>query len=146
MRKSILTIVLCSIILMAGSIPTIAAEVQPSEIVESIESVAPHMMHITRAECTLTISTTGNASVVCKVKGTQGNVTRTVITANLQQYQNGQWITVKTFSKDSASYINTMDESYQVSKGYTYRVVANVRAYTSSSSEGRTVVSQEVTY
>ena len=50
MRKSILTIVLCSIILMAGSIPTIAAEVQPSEIVESIESVAPHMMHITRAE------------------------------------------------------------------------------------------------
>lgn len=146
MRKSILTIVLCSIIFMAGSIPSVAAEVQPSEIVESIELVSPHMTYITRAECALTVSTTGNASVVCKVKGTQGNVIRTVITANLQQYQNGQWITIKTYTKGSNSYDVTLNNSCQVSKGYTYRVVANVRAYTSSSSEGRTVVSQEVRY
>lgn len=146
MKKSMVMMAICSAMLMAGCVPAMASEVQWNETVESMEMVSPRMTYISRANTSLTISATGNASVVCMVKGTQDNVTRTAITAHLQRYQNGQWITVKTFSVNSNSYMTRMDESYQVSKGYTYRVSASVQAYTSSSSEGRTVVSSEVTY
>lgn len=146
MKKNILKILLCSFILVAGIEPTKGAVVQPEEIAESMESVVPCMTYITQIRNTLSISNSGNAQLVCNVAGVYGSVTRIVITANLQQYQNGQWITIETYAKDSNSYDVTLNNSCQVSKGYTYRVVANVQAYTSSASEGRTVVSREVRY
>lgn len=88
----------------------------------------------------------GGACCYEKASGASGIATRVTITAKLQQYVNGTWVTVNTFTLDENSYAGTLSESCHVSKGYTYRVSATVCVRAGLSGETQQVTSREVKY
>ena len=109
------------------------------------ENVAvPYMLYIADASSKLSI-TSGTSNVQSWLSGTS-SVTKVSITAKLQQYKNGSWTTIKTFSKSKDSTSVTLSDTYPVTKGYTYRVQSTVTAYCGGASETRTVTSNEVKY
>ena len=141
MKLQAIMLCICGILFFNGGIPVSAAEVDACTY-----DVIPRMMYIDAASANLAISSNGIATVKSAVYGISGITTNVAISARIERYQNGRWVTVRTFDKDSSLFYLLLSEQCQVSNGYTYRVVANVQAYTSSASEGRTVVSREVRY
>lgn len=105
----------------------------------------PYMLYIKSAGGMLDVSSGGSANIEVYVKGTS-SVTKVSITAKLQQYKNGSWSTIKTFTKSKDSTSVTLSDTYPVTKGYTYRVQSTVTAYCGGASETRTVTSNEVKY
>lgn len=146
MKKRIVSFALCCCMLCAGSIHAFAAE--PSVSVPSTVkfSISPYMEYIVQAKCNLYIDSNGIATVKSSVYGYQGTTTRVKISAKLQQYKSGRWITIKTFTADSDSHRTSLSETYNVTKGYSYRVQATIKAYSGSSVETRTVTSSKATY
>lgn len=146
MKKRIVSLVLCCLILCAGSVQVFAAE--PNVYAPSAVSfpISPYMDYIIQANGTLYINSKGVATVDCDVYGYQGTTTRVEISANLQQYTSGSWVTIKTFTANSDSHRTSLSETYSVSKGYNYRVQANIKAYSGSSVETRSVTSSEASY
>lgn len=68
------------------------------------------------------------------------------ITANLQQYKDGRWATIKIFTESANSHRTSLYETTTISKGYTYRVLAQVKAYSGSSVETRNLTGSEASY
>lgn len=146
MRKRIISLVLCCVMLCVVSIQAFAADsnvIVPSAIQYSI---SPYMDYIAQANGTLYINSNGVAAVDCDVNGYQGTTTRIEISANLQQYKSGRWVTIKTFTAASNSHRTNLSETHSVTKGYSYRVQATIKAYSGSSVESRTVTSSESNY
>lgn len=108
--------------------------------------ISPKMTYIAKASSNVTITSSGQAQVECYVAGHSSIVTRVKIKADLQQYKNDKWTSVKTWSTSKNKYRVTLAKSIQVSKGYSYRVVATVTAYKNSDSETKTVTSSEAKY
>lgn len=104
------------------------------------------MNYISRTSCFLYINSNGKATTECSVYGYQGSTTRVSITANLQQYKNGRWITIKTFTQNSNSHRGSLSETISISKGYSYRVSAQVKAYSGSSVETRNLTSKQTRF
>lgn len=107
--------------------------------------IKPQMTYILKAGCNLTITADGQAQVESSIVGYIG-VTGVEIKAELQQYKNGVWSSINSWTKSSNNYRLNLAESTQVSKGYSYRVVATVTAYSGNDSETRSIVSDEDTY
>lgn len=55
-------------------------------------------------------------------------------------------VTLETFTDEKDSWYMSLNDTYKVSKGYTYRVKAYVYAYSDSSSEMKIATSNEVKY
>lgn len=141
MKLRMMMLCLCGTLIFTGGVPVLAAETSMEDY-----GIMPAMTYIDHASADLSISSSGKATVKSTIFGVDGATKRVTISAKLERYENGRWITIQTFSKSSTTFYAVLTENYQVSKGYTYRVSASVRAYTSSSSEGQTVVSSKVTY
>ncbi len=103
---------------------------EPDEILPNGE-ISPQMLYITNADSNIQISSSSRATVEAYVIGYSNTVTKTKVEADLQQLKNGRWTSIKTWSVSKNSYKATLVESIQVSKGYSYRVVATVTAYIS---------------
>lgn len=146
MRKQIISLTLCCIIFLAGGTQISAAE--PNTSVPNVMNfaISPLMEYIAQASGSIYINANGVATVDCDVYGYQGITTRVEIDANLQQYKNSRWVTIKTFTVESNSHRTSLSNTYSVSKGYSYRVQANIKAYSGSSVETRTVTSSEAKY
>lgn len=146
MKKYILSLVLCCFMLCTGSVQAFA--IAPSAKTPSIESIAisPLMDYIVQADGSIYIDSNGVATVKSSVYGYQGTTTRVEISAKLQQYKGGQWVTLKTFTTESNTHRTSLSSTYSVTKGYTYRVQATIRAYSGSSIETQTVTSSEANY
>ena len=146
MRKQILSFALCCLMLIACGIQAWAAEIDttPSSIATFV--IAPRMDYIAQAKGSLYIDSNGVATVKCSVYGYDNLATRVEISANLQQYKSGRWVTLKTFTAESDSHSTNLTETYNVSKGYSYRVQATIKAYSGSKSETQTVTSSEATH
>lgn len=142
MRKRIIALVLCGLMVFAGSIPSFAAVITRDEPIV----ISPQMENISQAVAGLSVDNLGNAKVSSYVSGFCGITTRVKISAKLQKYVNGSWETLETFTGEKDSWCMSLIDSYKVSKGYTYRVQATVYAYSDSSSEVKTVTSNEVKY
>lgn len=140
MRKRIVALVLCGLMVFVGSTPSIAADVTTNDPIV----VSPQMENINRSTADLFIDTAGNATIKSSVQGFSGITNRVKISAKLQKYVDGSWKTIETFTAENDSYSVSLKESYKVSKGYTYRVRSTVYAYSDSSSEIKTVTSSEV--
>ena len=94
----------------------------------------------------LYIDSSGKATTDCSVYGYQGITTKVSITANLQQYKDGRWATIKTYTESANSHRVSLYETTTVLKGYAYRVTAEVKAYSGSSVETRSLTSSEASY
>lgn len=107
--------------------------------------VRPMMTHIASASCGIDIKSNGNATVDSYVLG-YPYVTNVSITAYLQQYKNGSWVTIAIYTATDNSYYVSLNEITTVEKGYKYRTRALVRAYDGSTIEAREIYSPEATY
>ncbi|MDU6855721.1 MAG: hypothetical protein E6370_15010 [Clostridiales bacterium] len=108
--------------------------------------IVPYMDYINDATVGLKITSDGEAQVRSSIVGYSSSVDKIKIEATLQQYKNGKWTDIKTWSKSYSSYKGNLGETYQVSKGYSYRVVSKFTAYSGSKMETQTVTGSEVKY
>lgn len=146
MRKRIVSLALCYLMLCGGSVQTFATEPNVFVPPTVYSEISPYMDYIAQASGSLYIDSNGVATVKSSVYGYQGTTTRVEISANLQQYKSGRWITLKNFTTESNSHRTSLSDTHSVSKGYSYRVQATIKAYSGSAVETRTVTSSEANY
>lgn len=146
MKRNLISVLMCCFVVLSF------AQVQALEIADNISTydtdnsyVSPYMDYISHANSNIYISN-GKATISCSVYGYQGITTRVKIDAKLQQYKNGKWVSIDTFSNENNSYRVSINETSSITKGYKYRVQATVKAYNGSSVETRTVTSSEAKY
>ena len=146
MKRNLISVLMCGFVVLSF------AQVQALEIADSMSicdidnnCISPYMDYISHANSNIYISN-GKATISCSVYGYQGITTRVKIDAKLQQYKNGKWVSIDTFSKESNSYRVSINETSSITKGYKYRVQATIKAYSGSAVETRTVTSSEAKY
>lgn len=84
MRKRIVSLALCCLMLCTGGVQAFAAEASAMASSAVQYSISPYMDYIVQANGTLYINSNGTATVDCDVYGYQGTTTRVEINANLQ--------------------------------------------------------------
>lgn len=107
-------------------------------------AIAPYMLYIRDSSANLSISGT-TATVDCDLYGNPASATKTKIIAELQVKSGSNWIPVKIWTESADNYRMSIEESYTVTKGNTYRVKASVTVWEGSLSETQTVYSGEKT-
>lgn len=135
----------CIVILFSSIGHAHAISMGSGEILRNGE-ISPQMLYIANANANIQISSRGSATVEAYVIGYSNTVTKTKVEADLQQLKSGRWTSIRTWSVSKNSYKVTLVESIQVSKGYSYRVVATVTAYSGRDSETQVITSDEVSY
>jgi len=84
--------------------------------------IRPNFTYIWIFQTGFDISSTGKASV--NVYLTAQNVDSVKVEASLQQYKNGAWTTIKSWSNTETGTNAGLAGTYYVAKGYSYRVVS----------------------
>lgn len=140
-RKRIFTLVLMICALFSFSVNGLANTTEQDFI-----GISPRLSYISSTDTSLSISTSGNASGMAKINGYQGVTTKVETYLYLQQYKNGSWQTVESWSQTDNNYRGTLQGTCSVSKGYNYRVKASYYAYSGSSYENIVDYSGEVSY
>ena len=146
MIKKMILLMLCLCFLSSSSTKVFAEQINKEQALGQESIIRPYMDYIARASCFLYIDSSGKATTDCSVYGYQGTTTKVSITANLQQYKDGRWVTIKTFTNSVNSHRASLYETATISKGYTYRVSAEVKAYSGSNVETRSLTSSEASY
>lgn len=145
MKKKVISLLIC-ILMIAVHIPNVfAAEVTPNALPGG-NVITPQWNYITRINPSLTVDDSGIATVYCSVTGKMGTTTRVEITAELQRYVSGRWVTIRTFTAVSNSHRVTLSETYSLTEGYSYRVQATVTAYSGTAAESDVVTSGVLVY
>ena len=145
-KRNLMSIFVCGAVMLSIGQANALEPVKDVAIYNSNNSsISPCMDYISRANSNIYISD-GKATISCSVYGYQGITTRVKIDAKLQQYKNGKWVSIDTFSNENNSYRVSINETSSITKGYKYRVQATVKAYSGSSVETRTVTSSEAKY
>ena len=101
------------------------------------------LQYISQSSCTLSISG-GSATASSYVKGFNGTTTQCSITLKLQKKVLFWWFTVETWEKTAQSYQTSLTATCTVTSGQTYRAVADITAWSGSSSESTTRTSATV--
>ncbi|MGL4345181.1 MAG: hypothetical protein ACRCTE_08295 [Cellulosilyticaceae bacterium] len=142
LKKSIL-VALVGVVSLSG-----VSSIYANNVVNTNQSsiVVPYMDYINDATVGLKITSSGEAQVTSSIVGYSSSVDKVKIEATLQQCKNGQWTDLKKWSKSYNSYKGNLGEIYQVSKGYSYRIVTKFTAYSGSKTETQTVTGSEVMY
>ncbi|MGI5999366.1 MAG: hypothetical protein ACOX89_11990 [Lutispora sp.] len=144
--KKLITVILCTALLLCSSGIAYADAGHNDHPHQGKIIITPQMFYINKANSNLSITATGQAQVKCYIEGYSGTVTKVSIEAELQQYKNGDWVVINSWYQSSSSYKLTLSKLMTVPKGYSYRVVADVTAYSGSDSETKTVISSKVYY
>ena len=144
--KKIILLVICLCLMSSISMEVFADQINKDQVLEQESIISPYMDYIARASCFLYIDSNGKATTDCFVYGYQGITTKVSITANLQQYKGGRWVTVKTYIESVNSHRASLYETTTTSKGYTYRVTAEIKAYSGLNVETRNLTNSEASY
>lgn len=147
-KSKLVKIGLSTVILLQISMPAFAAEhvLMPIEPIGNIPIIVPYMKYTARASTNLIIDSRGNATVTASIDGYKGITDKVSISAELQQYKNGRWTKVTSFSDSDNSHRIRIYETAKVSKGYKYRVVTKVTAIHNGDKETKTITSSEQKY
>ena len=130
MRKSIVTLALAICVLLSFSTSAFASTESETPPV----GITPFWSYTSSTVETLSISASGTATGTAKLTGYQGTTTKVITYLYLERYANGSWSTVQSWSQTDDSYRATLQGTYNVSKGYKYRVKASYYAYSGNSS------------
>lgn len=128
MLKKIVCIVLCIVLICAMTTTSLAS----SSIANS--DVSTRMTHIMNYNCNLSINSSGYSTSSADVQCYTG-IDKVRITIYLQQYSNGSWTTIKSWSQDYTGTSGQMIRTQYVTSGYWYRVQAKMYAF-----QGSTIV------
>lgn len=147
-KKKLIKIGLSTVILLQVAMPTFAVGhvLTPTEPIGNIPIIVPYMKYTARASTNLIIDSKGNATVTASIDGYKGITNKVSINAELQQYKNGSWTKVTSFSDSDNSHRIRIYETTKVSKGYKYRVVTMVTAIHNGDKETKTIISSEQEY
>ncbi len=142
MRKKIITLI-TAILIANLFVVTATAEMgglQGNKII-----VSPMYTYISYAEALLSVNSSGKTKSEVYVTG-NSEVTSIKASIFLQQYKNGSWVTIKIWNESVNSDVLNFVDTYDVSKGYEYRVKATVTAYSGQKYENTTLMSSSVRY
>lgn len=89
--------------------------------------IQPCFTYISLFQNAMDISSDGKASI--SVYLTAQNVDSVRVDANLQQFKNGSWTTIKNWTNTSIGTNSGLNGTYYVAKGYQYRLVSNGYVY-----------------
>jgi hypothetical protein len=132
MKTQKLKWMLCLLVLsFAFTVPTFADGNEPSlsKSNGNYVIVSPFFTNITLFQNVFDISTDGKASI--SVYLTARNVDSVKVDASLQQFKNGNWLTIKSWTNTSAGTYAGVSGTYYVAKGYQYRLVSSGYVYKS---------------
>lgn len=107
------------------------------------DAISVRYQYIQSARCILSIND-DTASIGSNVKGTYGSTTRCEIELKLQKKVLFWWSTVETWDKTALSYQTSLNVTYSVESGKTYRAVAVFSVWNGSNSETATITSASV--
>ena len=108
---------------------TIAAVLSCAAAVE----IAPRWTYVTEVRGTITISSSGTATVSAFGSAWTKNVDNVKLITSLQQNKNGKWETLHSWTVDSNSRTSSLtDSTWPVSHGYSYRLYVSLDAYQGS--------------
>lgn len=141
-KKKFIFFALSILLVFSASMPAALAAEETSAKQESLVSI--QYVYINQANTSLTISTSGTATVYGYVQRTPSGKS-IQLTSTLQRYSNGSWSNVKSWSKSSTSSSATISETYPVTNG-TYRVEIYYYVAGDGGYESGTIYSKTVTY
>ncbi len=118
----------------------------PTKPIGNTPIIVPYMNYIARASANLIIDSKGKATISASIDGYKGVTDKVSINAELQQYKNGRWTKVTSFSDSDNSHRIRIYETTEVAKGYKYRVVTKVTAIHNGDKESKTIISSEQRY
>lgn len=145
MKKKVISLLIC-ILMIAVHTPNVIAAEATTYALPGGNVITPQWNYISKINPSLTVDDSGIATVYCSVTGKMGTTTRVEITAELQRYVSGRWVTVKTYTAESDSYRLTLSKTCSLTAGYNYRVQVTVTAYSGSAVESDVVTSGMVAY
>lgn len=137
--------IICLTLILNCCMATQAAYIPKNHHSED-SSITPYWNNIVKIGNKLTISSTGLAELTCYITCRPENTSKVKIQANLQQFRNGQWCTIKTFVTERNSKNVVLNENYHVSKGYDYRISAIFTAYSGVQTERTNSISNIYSY
>lgn len=143
--KRLFALLLCFSLLLSAVPAAFAAGAKPLALPTEPE-ITPLWEQISSARAVLSVNESGRATVYCSAQGTASSTTKVKIEAKLQRSWGLFWITEETFTVEKDSHIASINESYTVESGHTYRIKATVTVYNGTDSESATVKSNEVEY
>lgn len=129
------------VVMFAINVPTFADGHEPSvcKLNSNYEIVTPFFTNITLFQNVFDISTDGKATISAYL--TARNVDSVKVDASLQQFKNGNWLTIKSWTNTSAGTYAGVSGTYYVAIGYQYRLVSSGYVY-----KGGSLIEQTVNY
>jgi hypothetical protein len=118
-KRLVAWIILLSIMFTLGAT---GASAQISESGIHQEGVYPNYLAIKNTSIYLSISTSGKATCSASLSTWGGYGCGIIL--DLQQYKNGEWETVKSWTSTSEGMYTSINKEIYVPKGYTYRLKA----------------------
>lgn len=123
MKKQFIFLILLCLMLFVSALPSQALQGEDS----ARGIVKPLFTYISVFETCLVITPGGRADVDVFVYAPPAE--ETGVSAYLQQYKNGSWQTIKSWSNREEGDCCGMGNSWYVNKGYSYRVVSYGHVY-----------------
>lgn len=120
MKKRISVLIVLCLMLSISVLPAQALQRAP-------QVINPRFTYIDEFQTTFDITSTGRADVDVYLYAAGADETQ--VRANLQQYKNGSWTTIKTWNQYEQGSSCGLGESWYIASGYTYRVVSNGYVY-----------------
>lgn len=138
MRKKIISVFMIMVLLFSFSVSASAAT--------NNSQITPQYLYTNQIITNISIDSNGTANILAKATGFPGKTTQIKIFAYLQQYKNGTWTNIKSWSQTTSSANNTLQKSNTVTKGYSYRVKGSYYVYEESEYENIVKYSSVISY
>ena len=135
-------VVLVLIIIFACGMPIQASFSAPMNLEENnlLVDIVPLWTMINKVTNGLDISTNGNASMFSRIS-TYSEVDNIRISAHLQRYEGGSWITIKHWTQDYTGSSALWTKNWYVNKGYNYRLMTYFHVSKGTSEESTILIS-----
>lgn len=136
--KVIFLVVLCSIFISSNAMAASLTEVSETNI------VTPNWISMIQPCQSFEIA--GGKAIVDAETVAGSNASSVYVSASLQQYNNGHWNTIKSWSDTQNGNYVSLSQTWYVASGYSYRLVTYHITYFSGKSESSTLTSRNVSY
>lgn len=123
LKKRILQITLIISMLCFTVLPSFAESLDNAK--DTI--IQPRWTEISQFNNSFNITSSGRADIKSSMSAFNVDLIR--VEANLQQFKNGSWVTIKTWTGTSQDVICSVVGSWYVQRGYSYRMVSTGTVY-----------------
>lgn len=131
----VLTLICLVTVLALGSPLAALEQSVPEDAVETLINPSPMFVYINRISTSLSISSSGVATVTGSLTGYQGVTDEVWIFLYLERLVNGTWQTYDSWSQTFYTYRGVLQDTCSVAHGYYYRVRGSYYAWSGSEYE-----------